>query len=71
MSKIKIDQQNERNEIIKKTKLKDLDPYKKVDDSSRRKPGQALTLTEKKDYWRMYETILEASKDMKRPQSEV
>ena len=71
LSKIKIDQQNERNEIIKNTKLKDLDPTKKVGDSSRRKPGQALTLIEKKDYWRMYENILEAYKDEERPQSKV
>ena len=55
----------------KKTKLKDLDPTKKVGDSSRRKPGQALTLKEKKDYWRMYENILEACKEEERPQSKV
>ena len=71
LSKIKIDQQNERNKIIKNTKLKDLDPTKKVGDSSRRKPGQALTLKEKKDYWRMYENILEACKEEDRPQSKV
>ena len=71
LSKIKIDQQNERNEIIKKTKLKDLDPTKKLGDSSRRKRGQRVTLREKKDMARAYDTNLEACKDMKRPQSEV